>query len=82
MKRKRNPVVQVLPIVKEEGLNVSKEIARYLLDISKLVIGGAVITSALDIAFDKKSTIIVAGVIAIVFALSGLIVLTYKKNKL
>lgn len=52
------------------------------MDISKLVIGGAVITSALDIAFDKKSTIIVAGVIAIVFALSGLIVLTYKKNKL
>ena len=41
--------VQVLPIVKEDSINVSKEIARYLLDISKLVIGGAVITTALNL---------------------------------
>ena len=49
MKRKRNVNVQVLPIVKEDSINVSKEIARYLLDISKLVIGGAVITTALNL---------------------------------
>lgn len=77
MKRKRNPVVQVLPIVKEEGINVSKEIARYLLDISKLVIGGAVITTALNLVSDKVGLMIIAGIIAMIFAVSGLIVLIY-----
>ncbi|WP_456088069.1 DUF6722 family protein [Parabacteroides sp.] len=53
MKKKRSSRVQVIPIVREEGINVSKEIAKYLLDISKLVIGGAVITTALNLISKK-----------------------------
>lgn len=80
MKRKRNPVVQVLPIVKEEGINVKKEIGRYLLDISKLVFGGAVITTALNLVSDKVNLIIMAVILAIAFALCGIIVLIYRKR--
>lgn len=80
MKRKRNVNVQVLPIVKEDSINVSKEIARYLLDISKLVIGGAVITTALNLISNKTGLIIMAGIIAISFALCGIIVLIYRKK--
>lgn len=80
MKRKQNVNVQVLPIVKEDSINVSKEIARYLLDISKLVIGGAVITTALNLISNKTGLIIMAGIIAISFALCGIIVLIYRKK--
>lgn len=80
MKRKRNSVVQVLPIVKEEGINVKKEIGRYLLDISKLVFGGAVITTALNLVSDKVNLIIMAVILAIAFALCGIIVLIYRKR--
>lgn len=80
IKRKRNPVVQVLPIVKEEGINVKKEIGRYLLDISKLVFGGAVITTALNLVSDKVNLIIMAVILAIAFALCGIIVLIYRKR--
>ena len=82
MKRKQNVNVQVLPIVREDSINVSKEIAKYLLDISKLVIGGAVITTALDLTSDKINLIITAGVIAVIFVLSGLIILILKKESL
>ncbi|WP_293671106.1 DUF6722 family protein [uncultured Parabacteroides sp.] len=79
MKRKRNVNVQVLPIVKEERISVSKEVAKYLLDVSKLIIGGAVITTALDLTSDKISLIVIAGIITLIFVFSGLIILIYKK---
>ena len=86
MKRKRNVNVQVLPIVKEDSINVSKEIARYLLDISKLVIGGSVITTALDLTSNKTILINISLGAAIIFASLGLTILfkTYKRkgNKL
>ncbi|WP_293740681.1 hypothetical protein [uncultured Parabacteroides sp.] len=53
MRKKQNVNFHLLPIVKEESVNIPKEVARYLLDISKLIIGGAVITAALDIIPDK-----------------------------
>lgn len=53
MKKKQNVHLHLLPIVKEENVSIPKEVARYLLDISKLIIGGAVITAALDIIPDK-----------------------------
>ena len=71
--------VQVLPIVKEERISVSKEVAKYLLDVSKLIIGGAVITTALDLTSDKISLIVIAGIITLIFVFSGLIILIYKK---
>lgn len=79
MKRKQNVNVQVLPIVKEERISVSKEVAKYLLDVSKLIIGGAVITTALDLTSDKISLIVIAGIITLIFVFSGLIILIYKK---
>lgn len=77
MKRKRHVNVQILPITKEEKVYVPKEIAKYLLDISKLVIGGAVITTSLDIVSNKIGLLIIAGFIAIIFALAGFILLNY-----
>lgn len=53
MKRKQNVNFHLLPIVKEESVSIPKEVARYLLDISKLIIGGAVITATLDIIPDR-----------------------------
>lgn len=53
MRKKQNVNFHLLPIVKEESVSIQKEVARYLLDISKLIIGGAVITAALDIIPDK-----------------------------
>lgn len=80
MRKKRNVNVKILPIIKEDNVCVPKEIAKYLLDISKLIIGGAVITTALDMVFNKAGLLIIAGVIAIIFALAGFIILIYIKK--
>ncbi|WP_199659182.1 hypothetical protein [Parabacteroides sp. AF48-14] len=53
MRKRQNVNFHLLPI-KEESISIPKEVARYLLDISKLIIGGAVITAALDIFPDKE----------------------------
>ena len=53
MRKKQNVNFHLLPIVKEESVSIPKEVARYLLDISKLIIGGAVITATLDIIPDR-----------------------------
>lgn len=60
MKRKQHVNLHLLPIVREEGISVSKERRKYLLDISKLIVGGAVITTALDVTSDKIVVINVA----------------------
>ncbi|MBC5633002.1 DUF6722 family protein [Parabacteroides hominis] len=82
MKKKRNSRVQVLPIVREEGINVQKEFGKYLLDISKLVIGGAVITTALDLTANKNTLIIIAFCAAFIIGVGGFLVFTYKNKKL
>lgn len=53
MRRKQHVRVQLLSIVKEESINIPEEMGKYLLDISKLIIGGAVVTTALDLTSDK-----------------------------
>lgn len=79
MRRKQNVNFHLLPI-KEESISIPKEVARYLLDISKLIIGGAVITAALDMIPDKITVIYIAGVAATVIAIGAFITLiTYKK---
>lgn len=50
------------------------------MDISKLVFGGAVITTALNLVSDKVNLIIMAVILAIAFALCGIIVLIYRKR--
>ena len=79
MRKRQNVNFHLLPI-KEESISIPKEVARYLLDISKLIIGGAVITAALDMSPDKISVIYIAGVAATVIAIGAFITLiTYKK---
>lgn len=82
MKRKQNVNFHLLPIVKEESVSIPKEVAKYLLDISKLIIGGAVITAALDIFPNKVSLIYTSGVVAMLIAIAAFITLsiTHKKE--
>lgn len=69
MKNKRKTRTVVVPITQEqkEKISISKELGRYLLDVSKLIIGGAVITTALQLNTDKSLIIIIAFCSAIVF---------------
>ncbi|WP_298552005.1 DUF6722 family protein [uncultured Parabacteroides sp.] len=80
MKRKQNVNFHLLPIVKEESVSIPKEVARYLLDISKLIIGGAVITATLDIIPDKMVVIYVAGATATLVAICAFITLIINKK--
>lgn len=79
MRKRRREKYCFLPILKEESINIPKEIGKYLLDISKLIIGGAVITTALDITSDKQILIYISVGSAIIFAIGGLSILY--KNK-
>lgn len=82
MRKKQNVNFHLLPIVKEESVSIPKEVARYLLDISKLITGGAVITAALDIIPDKIVVIYISGTAATVIAIGAFItLLTNKKEK-
>lgn len=71
--------IQVQQVQKEES-SVLKEFGKYLLDISKLVIGGAVITTVLQLNTDKIIVIAIAVSIAILLCVAGFLVLTYKKK--
>lgn len=81
---KATPVIQqevkVLPVIKEEGNNFPREVGKYFVDISKLVIGGAVITTAIDVTSDKSILIYIAICVALLFAIGGF-GLQYKTNK-
>ncbi|WP_425883626.1 DUF6722 family protein [Parabacteroides sp. ASD2025] len=81
MRKKQNVNFHLLPIVKEESVNIPKEVARYLLDISKLIIGGAVITAALDIFPNKVSLIYTSGVVAMLIAIAAFITLSITNKK-
>ncbi|MFR8356805.1 MULTISPECIES: DUF6722 family protein [Parabacteroides] len=59
-------------------MRFSKEFGRYLLDLSKLIIGGAVITTVIQLNSDKYVVIVIAIGLAITLCIVGFIVLTLK----
>ena len=60
------PVPVIQEQIRKEEIRFSKEFGRYLLDLSKLIIGGAVITTVIAIG------------LAITLCIVGFIVLTLK----
>lgn len=84
MKNRRKTRIVPVPVMQEqirkERISISKELGRYLLDVSKLVIGGAVITTSLQLNTDKSMIIVIAFSIAIVFFILGFIVLIFKNK--
>lgn len=84
MKNKRKIRTMSVPLqvqqVRKEDANILKEFGKYLLDISKLVVGGAVITTVLQLNTDKILVITIAVSIAILLCIAGFLVLTYKKK--
>ncbi|WP_293709771.1 DUF6722 family protein [uncultured Parabacteroides sp.] len=84
MKNKRRTRIVPVPVIKEqirrEEISLSKEFGRYLLDLSKLIIGGAVITTALQPNSDKYLIITIAVSLAVFLSGWGFLVLTNKKK--
>ena len=84
MKNRRKTRTMSVPLqvqsVKKEAASILKELGKYLLDISKLVVGGAVITTVLQLNTDKILVITIAVSIAILLCIAGFLVLTYKKK--
>ena len=84
MKKRRKTRIVPVPVITEqmrrEEINLRKEYGMYLLDVSKLIVGGAVITTAIQLNTDKFLIIIIAVSIAVFFGIFGLIVLTFKKE--
>jgi membrane protein DedA with SNARE-associated domain len=55
------------------------ELGKYLIDVSKLLLGGVVLSSVLEMSINKL-TVIIAGIIAAIgFLIFGLIILKEKK---
>ena len=84
MKNKQKTRIVAVPVIQEqmrrEEINLRKEYGMYLLDVSKLIVGGAVITTAIQINTDKFLIITIAVSIAVFFGFFGFIVLTFKKK--
>ena len=84
MKNKQKTRIVAVPVIQEqmrrEEINLRKEYGMYLLDVSKLIVGGAVITTAIQLNTDKFLIIIIAVSIAVFFGIFGFIVLTFKKK--
>ncbi|KKB58072.1 DUF6722 family protein [Parabacteroides gordonii] len=84
MKNRRKTRIVPVPVIQEqirkERISISKELGRYLLDVSKLVIGGAVITTVLQLNSDKYVVIAAAISLAIIFFMLGFGVLIFKKK--
>lgn len=84
MKNRRKTRIVPVPVIREqiqkEEVNLRKEYGKYLLDVSKLIIGGAVITTAIQLNTDKSLVIVIAISIAVFFGILGFIVLTLKKK--
>ena len=84
MKKRRKtrivPVSIITEQMRREEINLRKEYGMYLLDVSKLIVGGAVITTAIQLNTDKFLIIIIAVSIAVFFGIFGFIVLTFKKE--
>lgn len=84
MKNKQKTRIVAVPVIQEqmrrEEISISKELGRYLWDVSKLVIGGAVITTVLQLNTDKYLVIAAAVSLAIFLFVCGLIILIFKKK--
>lgn len=84
MKNKQKTRIVSVPVIQEqirkEEISISKELGRYLWDVSKLVIGGAVITTVLQLNTDKYLVIAAAVSLAIFLFGCGLIILIFKKK--
>ncbi|RGP17574.1 DUF6722 family protein [Parabacteroides gordonii] len=84
MKNRRKTRIVPVPVIQEqirkEEVSIFKELGRYLLDVSKLVIGGAVITTVLQLNSDKYVVIAAAISLAIIFFMLGFGVLIFKKK--
>lgn len=84
MKNRRKTRIVPVPVIREqirkEEVSFPKEFGRYLLDVSKLVIGGAVITTVLQLNSDKYVVIVIAISLAITLCVVGFIILTLKKK--
>ena len=80
MKNRRKTRIVPVPVIQEqirkEEVSIFKELGRYLLDVSKLVIGGAVITTVLQLNSDKY--VVIAAAISL--AMLGFGVLIFKKK--
>ena len=60
--------------------NLKKEIGKYFVDVSKLVVGGAVLSTVINMGALPKSRILISGLaIATVFAIFGFILLNEKE---
>lgn len=79
-KRRKTTFVSVSFKKQSTSIDVAKELGKYLLDISKLVIGGTVITIALQLNDDKYGLLLYSIILALTLAVIGFIVLTYKKK--
>lgn len=84
MKNKQKTRIVAVPVIqkqiRKEEISISKELGRYLWDVSKLVIGGAVITTVLQLNTDKYLVIAAAVSLAIFLFGCGLIILIFKKK--
>ena len=84
MKNRRKTRIVPVPVIQEqiriEEVNLLKDYGMYLLDVSKLIVGGAVITTAVQLNTDKFLIITIAVSIAVFFGIFGFIVLTFKKE--
>ena len=62
MKNRHKTRIVPVPVIQEqirkEEIRFSKEFGRYLLDLSKLIIGGAVITTVIQLNSDKYVVIV------------------------
>ena len=84
MKNKQKTRIVAVPVIqkqiRKEEISISKELGRYLWDVSKLVIGGAVITTVLQLNTDKYLVIAAAVSLAIFLFVCRLIILIFKKK--
>ena len=72
------PVPVIQEQIRKEEIRFSKKFGRYLLDLSKLIIGGAVITTVIQLNPDKYCGNSIAIGLAITLCIVGFIVLTLK----
>lgn len=79
-KRRKTTFVSVSFKKQSTSIDVAKELGKYLLDISKLVIGGGVITTVLQLNDDKYGLLLYSVILALTLAVVGFILLTYKKK--
>ena len=57
---------------------MKKELGKYLLDVSKLILGGVVLSSVLQISFNKLAVILAGVVASATLLILGLLILKDK----